>query len=82
ALAGEMTVLVPLEDLIDRAAERARLGREIERYEGDIERAEAKLANAAFVARAPAAVVDKERTRLAEAAAALDRLREDLARLG
>ncbi|MCB1747424.1 MAG: valine--tRNA ligase, partial [Gammaproteobacteria bacterium] len=81
ALAGEMTVLVPLADLIDRDAERARLGRELERLAGEVQRAEAKLANASFVERAPAAVVDKERARLAEAAAARSKVEAELARL-
>ncbi|MGE0486626.1 MAG: valine--tRNA ligase [Gammaproteobacteria bacterium] len=82
ALAGEMTVLVPLADLIDRDAERARLARELERLAGEIERATAKLANASFVERAPAAVVDKERARLAEAGAARTKVEAELARLG
>ena len=76
-----MTVLVPLADLIDRDAERARLGRELERLAGEVQRAEAKLANASFVERAPAAVVDKERARLAEAAAARSKVEAELARL-
>ena len=82
ALAGKTTLLVPLADLIDKDAERARLGRELERLEGDIERATAKLANAAFVERAPAAVVDKERRRLTEANDDAARLRAELVRLG
>ena len=81
ALAGGMTVLVPLSDLIDREAERARVAKELARLEGEITRAEAKLANASFVERAPAAVVAKERERLAEASRAAEKLREQLAKL-
>ncbi|MEX2480345.1 MAG: valine--tRNA ligase [Gammaproteobacteria bacterium] len=82
ALAGQTTILVPLADLIDKDAERARLGRELERLEGEIQRATGKLDNASFVERAPAAVVDKERRRLAEANADAARLRVELERLG
>ena len=67
---------------IDLDAERARLGKEIERIEGDIGRAHAKLGNESFVARAPAAVVDQEKKRLADFTAAASRLRDQLNRLG
>ena len=67
---------------IDLDAERARLGKEIERIEGDIGRAHAKLGNESFVARAPAAVVDQEKKRLADFTAAASRLRDQLHRLG
>ena len=67
---------------IDLDAERARLGKEIERIEGDIGRAHAKLGNQSFVARAPAAVVDQEKKRLADFTAAASRLRDQLNRLG
>jgi valyl-tRNA synthetase len=50
---------------IDVAAERERLGKEIARLEGEIAKAEGKLGNASFVDRAPAAVVQQERDRLA-----------------
>ncbi|MGE3845547.1 MAG: valine--tRNA ligase [Gammaproteobacteria bacterium] len=82
ALAGGMTILVPLADLIDRDAELARIAKELERLAGDITRAEAKLANASFVERAPAAVVAKERDKLAEARAAAETLRAQQAKLG
>ena len=81
ALAGGMTVLVPLSDLIDKDAERARVSKELERLKGEIVRAEAKLGNASFVERAPAAVVNKERERLAEASSAADKLRAQVAKL-
>jgi valyl-tRNA synthetase len=67
---------------IDVAAERARLAKEIERLEAERVKAEAKLGNQGFVARAPAAVVAQERARLADFTATLDRLRDQADRLG
>jgi len=67
---------------IDAAAERARLARNSKRLEGEIAKAQAKLANASFVERAPAAVVEQERERLARFQATLDKLRAQLAQLG
>ena len=66
---------------IDIEAERARLGKEITRLDGEITKAQAKLSNESFVARAPAAVVEQERGRVAEFQATVARLREQLARL-
>jgi valyl-tRNA synthetase len=66
---------------VDVAAERERLGKEIERLESEIRKAEGKLGNAGFVARAPAAVVAQERQRLANFGATLTRVREQFARL-
>jgi valyl-tRNA synthetase len=66
---------------VDVAAERERLAREIARLENEIRKAEGKLGNANFVARAPQAVVVQERERLAGFGAALAKLREQFARL-
>ena len=66
---------------VDVAAERDRLAKEIARLEGEIGKAQAKLANDGFVARAPAAVVDQEKQRLASFAATLDKVREQRSRL-
>jgi valyl-tRNA synthetase len=69
-----MKILIPMAGLIDKDAELARLDKEIGRLRADIERTERKLANPSFVAKAPAAVVQKERDRLAEQGAALANL--------
>jgi valyl-tRNA synthetase len=81
ALAGDMTLLIPLADLIDPQAERARLTKEIERLRGDHQRSSAKLANENYTARAPAEVVARERARCDEIAVAVARLEEQLGRL-
>jgi valyl-tRNA synthetase len=67
---------------IDVAAEKLRLGKEATRLEGEITKAQGKLGNESFVARAPAAVIDQERQRLADFTATLAKVREQLARLG
>ena len=76
ALVGEMKVLIPMAGLIDKDAELARLGKEIERLEKDIARTEGKLSNEKFISKAPEAVVEKERTKLREATASLQQLKE------
>jgi valyl-tRNA synthetase len=65
-LARELKLMVPLAGLIDVAAERARLDKEIARRQQEIARIEGKLGNESFVAKAPVDVVAKERERAAE----------------
>ena len=75
---------VPLAGLIDPAVELARLDKAVRGLEADLERIRAKLADASFRTRAPAEVVERERRRLEENEAALDRYRvqrERVARL-
>jgi valyl-tRNA synthetase len=81
ALAGEMTILIPLADLIDRDAELKRLGNELAKLHQDHERVQAKLANQNYVERAPAEVVAKERQRCDEVAAAIARLEEQVRKI-
>ncbi|MBY5940028.1 valine--tRNA ligase [Halomonas sp. DP5N14-9] len=69
-LVGDMEVLVPMADLIDKDVELARLGKEIDKQDKLIGGVEKKLANEGFVAKAPAAVIDKERGKLEEYQAA------------
>ncbi|XKE45966.1 valine--tRNA ligase [Halomonas organivorans] len=65
-LVGEMEVLVPMAGLIDKDAELARLAKEIEKQDKLIGGIEKKLGNESFVAKAPEAVVQKERDKLAD----------------
>ncbi len=81
AFAGGLRILLPLEGAVDLAAERARLEREIEKRVRDLGQVEAKLANEAFVTRAPAPVVEKQRERAAELGRAVGRLRDQVERL-
>jgi valyl-tRNA synthetase len=84
-LAGKLKVLVPLAGLIDVAAERGRLQKEVERKQQDLARVEAKLNNQNFVGKAPAEVVAKEQAKAdaaREAIAALQAQLEQLSRVG
>jgi valyl-tRNA synthetase len=58
------TIYLPLSDLIDLEKEKARLSAELARLDGEIERANKKLSNESFTAKAPAAVVEGERAKL------------------
>jgi valyl-tRNA synthetase len=76
AVAGNLTLLVPMEGLIDPAAELARLKRKQEKNQQEITRALAKLENPNFVRNAPAEVVTTERERIAQ----FEKVNESLAR--
>ena len=66
ALVGELTILVPMEGLIDAAAEAERLSKLLAKAHQDIAKIRAKLSNESFVRNAPEAVVAKDREREAE----------------
>ncbi len=74
-LAGRAELYLPLEGLLDLEEERARLDRELATLGAERARAEAKLANPAFLEKAPAPVVAKARERLAEVDEALAKVR-------
>jgi len=80
-LVGDMEVLVPMADLIDKDAEIARLSKEIEKQDKLIGGIEKKLGNDGFIAKAPVAVVDKERGKLAEFQATKQLLEEQKAKI-
>jgi valyl-tRNA synthetase len=76
------TIYLPLADLIDFEKEKARLAGEEKKLVGEIERLEKKLSNEGFVAKAPAAVIDGEKAKLAKYKENLAGVREALAKLG
>jgi valyl-tRNA synthetase len=80
AVVGTAKVCLYME--VDVGAEKLRLGKELARLEGEVVKTEGKLSNEAFVARAPAAVIDLERKRMADFASTITKVKEQLARLG
>ena len=79
AVVGEARICLHME--VDVAAEKLRLGKEVARLEGQIASANGKLSNEAFVAKAPAAVIEQERKRVADFAATVAKMREQLDQL-
>jgi valyl-tRNA synthetase len=80
AVVGDARVCLHME--IDVAAEKARLAKEVARLQGEITKASAKLSNEAFTAKAPPQVIEQERKRVADFSATLDKMQQQLARLG
>ena len=79
AIVGNTKILLKVE--IDVAAEKLRLGKEIDRINAEITKANSKLNNESFVARAPEAVVVQEKQRLAEFESLVEKLNTQLNRL-
>ena len=72
----EATIILPIAEVIDLDAERARLEREIAKQDKEIQRFEGKLGNEKFIANAPEEVIETERERLAEAKQVREKLEE------
>jgi valyl-tRNA synthetase len=79
---GEATLALPLADVIDVDAEKARLKKDIGKVEGEIKKISGKLGNQGFLDKAPEAVIEENKARLAEEEARRDKLQSALARLG
>jgi valyl-tRNA synthetase len=77
---GEVAAL-PLKGVIDLAAERARLTKEMQKADADIARVDAKLSNEKFVANAPGEIVEEEKEKREEAVARKAKIAEALERL-
>jgi valyl-tRNA synthetase len=73
---GNMELLIPLAGLIDVSAEMARIDKQLEKLAQEIARIEGKLSNEGFVAKAPAAVIDKERAKMTDLSRDIEKLNE------
>ncbi|MBT5966645.1 MAG: class I tRNA ligase family protein, partial [Gammaproteobacteria bacterium] len=81
ALVNELRILIPMAGLIDKEAEITRLEKEIARLEKDLPRIEGKLNNPKFVDKAPAAVIEKEKEKLANIQLSLVNFNEQLLKI-
>jgi len=80
AVVGETRLCLFME--VDVAAEKVRLGKEVARLQNEITKANGKLSNESFVAKAPPAVITQERQRVADFEATLLKVQDQLKRLG
>ena len=78
SLVKQMEILVPMAGLIDKEAETARLTKEIEKLQKDLDRISGKLNNPKFVDKAPQEVVNKEKDKQAAQRQSLDKLQQQL----
>ena len=76
-----MKLHIPLEGLIDKAAEKERVQRELDKLRKEMARDKNSLANENFIAKAPAEVVAKKRNRVDELMTVIAKLEEQLGRL-
>ena len=81
AVTEAATIYIPLGDLVDFDKEIARLQKEIDNLQKEIARAEGKLNNQGFIAKAPAALVDQEKAKLALNQQKLEQVEKRLAEL-
>ena len=81
ALLGKMKIHVPMAGLIDKDAELARLGKQIDKMEKNVEGGRKKLSNESFVNNAPGDVVEKERQRVKEMEETLEELKNQRERI-
>ncbi len=80
-VSGDVTLYLPLAGMVDFAAERERLNKELANVAAQIEKSEKMLGNEGFIARAKPEVVARERTKLAELTQTRDALQERLTAL-
>ena len=81
AVTFDAVLYLPMDELVDRDAERERLSKELAATESEIARAEGKLANSSFVDRAPAKLVEAEKEKLAKFTEKAAQLRQAIAKL-
>ena len=81
AVVGDLSLLIPMAGLIDKDAELARLDKAIEKLSKDADRVRGKLSNENFVGKAPEAVINKEKAKLAEAESTLAKLVDQKAQI-
>ncbi|WP_076419643.1 valine--tRNA ligase [Colwellia sp. UCD-KL20] len=81
AVVGDLSVLIPMAGLIDKDAEIARLTKSIEKLSKEADKTRGKLSNEKFVGKAPEAVINKEKAKLAEAESALEKLQKQVTQI-
>jgi len=74
----EVEVVIPMESMVDVEVEKQRLQKEIERDQAEFDRLEIRLKDKAFLEKAPAAVVEKERQKKDTIADKIERLKQQL----
>ncbi len=77
----EMTIMLPISDVIDLDAEKARLQKEIDKLSIDVDRINKKLSNQGFLAKAPEQVVAEQKTKKQEAELVISKLNEALSQI-